>query len=118
MSPAPVATFDPQIIAGFQATASVPPNVVLGVIGDVSHCAPTGCAVSTTYASQSAPSPLTAPAPWVSASYTTPLASCSFVAEYWSIALTAFAVGYGGGVQAPEFTYLAPYTFLAHSIAP
>src|SRR5438034_2568238 len=96
---------------------SVLPNVVLGGTGDVSHCAPTGCDVSITYASQSAPSPLTSPAPCVSASYTTPFASCSFVAVYWSIAFTAFAVGYGGGVHAPEFTNLPPYKFFARCTA-
>ena len=44
-----------------------------------------------------APRPSTSPAPCVSASYFTPPASFSGVAEYCSIALIAFGVSAGGG---------------------
>src|SRR5439155_6592263 len=94
---------------------SCPPNAVRGSTGIVTHVASIACVVSVKYASVSAPRPLTSPAPCVKESYSIPASSRSRVALYCSIALIAFAVGYGGGTHWPEFIYRPPYSVLARS---
>src|SRR3954470_18225724 len=75
--------------------SNCPSMVVALITPDVSHHAPFAAAVSIERATSTAPATLSAPAPWRSASQSTPAAACMRSAVYCSTAFIAFGVSDG-----------------------